>query len=113
MRVELLSLETLSSIPSFEFQNDSFKRWCEEHQDESFIVTDVYSDHTLRLKGYNFVIILNYTNYRAKVVKQLRDETGYAMMDCKRAFDHCEWDYNKTREELRSWGPPGFIGNRY
>ena len=102
-------METLEGFSSFRFQNDSFKEWCKEHQDDVFTVLEAYPDGTLKLKGCNFVISSEYTNYRAKVVKQLRDETGSSMMDCKKALVYTDWDYDKAKEELKSWGRSGFI----
>lgn len=109
MIVSLLSMETLEGFSSFRFQNDSFKEWCKEHQDDVFTVLESYPDGTLKLKGCNFVISSEYTNYRVKVVKQLRDETGAGMMDCKKVLVYNNWDYDKAKEELKSWGRSGLI----
>ncbi len=40
----------------------------------------------------------------AKLVKELRDETGVAMMDCKRALVEAEGNKDKARELLRQRG---------
>ena len=102
-------METLNNSSGFKFQNDSFRKWCEEHQGEVFTVLKVYHDGTLRLNGYNFVISSNYTNYKVMLVKQLRDEVGCSMMDCKKALVMCDWNYDKAKEEIKSWGFSGFI----
>lgn len=112
MIVNLLSIEALEKKDGFKFQNDSFKEWCEKHQDESFKVLEVYSDSTLRIKGYNFVLNSEYTNYKAKVTKQLRDETGYAMLDCKRALVNNNWNYEAAKEEIRK-EPRGVLVDRW
>ena len=49
---------------------------------------------------------------QVRVIKQLRDETGSAMMDCKKALVSCNWDYDKAKEELKSWGRSGLIDRR-
>ena len=98
-------METLEGFSSFRFQNDSFKEWCKEHQDDVFTVLEAYPDGTLKLKGCNFVISSEYTNYRAKVVKQLRDETWCSMMDCKKALVYNNWDYESAKKELKE-DPP-------
>lgn len=37
-------------------------------------------------------------NYSATDIKNLREETGAGMMDCKRALDESNGDYNKAKE---------------
>lgn len=34
------------------------------------------------------------------LVKRLREETGYGMMDCKRALTKNDWDMDKAKEWL-------------
>lgn len=34
-------------------------------------------------------------------VRKLREETGYGMMDCKKALQECDWNMDKAKERLR------------
>src|ERR1700709_2074068 len=43
-------------------------------------------------------------NYTAADVKKLRDATGAGMMDCKRALDETDGDFDKALEYLRVQG---------
>ena len=43
-------------------------------------------------------------NYSAADVKKLRDATGAGMMDCKKALDEAEGDFDKAVEVLRIKG---------
>ena len=40
----------------------------------------------------------------ASLVKELRDQTGAGMMDCKRALSETDGDIEKAVELLRKWG---------
>jgi elongation factor Ts len=44
------------------------------------------------------------TEISAKLVKELRDQTGAGMMDCKRALTETNGDMEKAVELLRKWG---------
>jgi elongation factor Ts len=44
------------------------------------------------------------TEISAKLVKELRDQTGAGMMDCKRALTKTNGDMEKAVELLRKWG---------
>lgn len=39
-------------------------------------------------------------NYTAQDIKKLRDATGAGFLDCKKAFDEAEGDYEKARQLL-------------
>ena len=43
-------------------------------------------------------------NITAESVRQLREETGAGVMDCKRALTECEGDFTKAKEALRQRG---------
>mgnify|MGYP003553714147 CR=1 FL=1 len=43
-------------------------------------------------------------NYTAQDVKQLREETGAGMMDCKKALDQTDGDFEKAKEVVRQKG---------
>lgn len=43
-------------------------------------------------------------SYTAADVKRLREETGAGMMDCKRALDEANGDYNRAQEIVREKG---------
>jgi elongation factor Ts len=43
-------------------------------------------------------------NITAESVRQLREETGAGVMDCKRALTECEGDFAKAKEALRQHG---------
>jgi elongation factor Ts len=40
----------------------------------------------------------------AAMVKQLRDDTGAGMMDCKRALNECQGDFERAKDWLRTKG---------
>ena len=50
-------------------------------------------------------------NFSAADVKKLRDATGAGMMDCKRALEESDGDYDKAIEILRIKGAKD-IGKR-
>lgn len=37
---------------------------------------------------------------RIKIIKQLREETGWGMMDCKKALYNSSWDIEKAKKWL-------------
>jgi elongation factor Ts len=43
-------------------------------------------------------------NYTAADIKQLREETGAGMMDCKKALDEAEGNYDRAKEIVRERG---------
>lgn len=43
-------------------------------------------------------------SYTAADIKRLREETGAGMMDCKRALDEANGDYNRAQEIVREKG---------
>lgn len=43
-------------------------------------------------------------NYTAQDVKTLREETGAGMMECKKALDEANGDFDKAREIIRERG---------
>ncbi len=43
-------------------------------------------------------------NYTATDIKQLREETGAGMMDCKKALDEAEGNYDRAKEIVRERG---------
>ena len=45
-------------------------------------------------------------NFTAADVKRLRDATGAGMMDCKKALDEADGDFDKAVEILRIKGRP-------
>lgn len=44
--------------------------------------------------------LMKITEFQKNLVKQLREETGYGMMDCKRALIENVWDMQKAKEWL-------------
>lgn len=40
-------------------------------------------------------------NYTAQDIKKLRDATGAGFLDCKKALDEAEGDYEKARQLLK------------
>lgn len=106
MTINLLSMESLNKFYKFRFQNDSFKQWCQDHQGEDLAVVKSYPDGTLRLKGYNFVISTEYTNYVYRLAKQVRDYCGGGgIYDCIKAVRWGNYDFDKAVEEYRNMGP--------
>ena len=43
---------------------------------------------------------MTHTPITAVVVKSLREETGYTMMDCKRALQEADGDYEEAKRLL-------------
>lgn len=114
MTVNILSIENLEKSNNFKYQNDPFKAWCKEHQGESFYVLKE-DENSLLLKGCYFWISKIYTNYRAVICKQLRDETGLGMMDCKRTLVEFDWNYEKAYSYINEHPeeiPYGFVDYR-
>lgn len=44
-----------------------------------------------------------------ELCKQLRVETGYDLMDCKRALSECKWDIGKAKDWLRQFRKRPYI----
>jgi translation elongation factor EF-Ts len=41
-----------------------------------------------------------FTDFHKNLVKELREKTGYGMMDCKKALIESDWDMDKAKEWL-------------
>jgi elongation factor Ts len=44
--------------------------------------------------------IMKLTDFQKNTVKQLKEETGHGMLDCKKALIESNWDMQKAKEWL-------------